>query len=223
MRLGLPWLAAATTLMLLGALGSTTAAQGQPTTASHVSGKSSGGQTVEEGTQEGSAYGFRGAVYEHAVEWSDPRLPALMRIAENADIHLAGDGHGAVISIAASVRLEGSEGSWAGQEYGLIEQLETGDAVTRLVVLDGSGEYEGLSAILTKSYEDADYGKPVFDGYIIDGDTTPMPDALDAFDALAKVAPEAVAEDAPEPLAEPGPTPAPVLAHPPQRRLPGHR
>lgn len=198
-----PWLAGAVTLVLLGALGSTTVAQGQQGTATHVRGVSPGGQTMAEGTQDGVTYRVRGAIYEHAIEWSDSRLPTLMRIAENVDVHLTSDGLGAAISVAGTVRLEDARGSWTGVEYGLLEQLDTGDAATRLVVLEGAGAYAGLSAILTKTYEDADYGKPIFDGYIFDGEMTPMPDALAAFDETADVVPEAVAEPAPSPAPAP--------------------
>jgi hypothetical protein len=147
---------------------------------------------VAEGTPGAGPLGVRGAVYEHVVEWSDPRLPHLLRFSENYDVYLAGDDPGAVISVVSSVRLEGPEGWWTGFEYGLIEESEAERMSTRLIVLGGAGAFEGLSAMLT--HGGTDYARPVFEGYIFEGEMTPMPDALEAFDVVAEAVPEAVAE-----------------------------
>jgi len=176
-------LAGTAILALLGGPSSAAMAQDEQGTATHVTGKSPGGQTVSEGTftYEDGFSEVRGAVYEHDIEWSDPRLPSLMRVTENLDWHPVRDGSGAAISIVSSVRLEGPDGAWTGLEYGLIEQLEAGDGVTRLVVLSGEAAYEGLSAMFARTYETDDYAKPVFDGYIFDGELPPMPDAPGPF------------------------------------------
>ena len=202
MRSRKAYLAGVVTLLWLGTLGHGAMAQDQQGTATHVSGRSPGGSVVSEGSQDDGIFGVRGAVYEHAIEWSDPRLPTLMRVAENVDWHPTSDGTGAAVTVVSTVRLEGPGGSWTGLEYGLIEDLDTDGAVTRLMVLDGEGAYGGLSAMLRRTYEDADYGKPVFDGYIFDGVMTPTPDALDMFDEAAAFIPERTA--APEP--SPAPT-----------------
>ena len=201
MRSRKAYLAGVVTLLLLGTLGHGVMAQDQQGTATHVSGRSPGGSVVSEGSQDDGIFGVRGAVYEHAIEWSDPRLPTLMRVSENVDWHPIREGNGAAITVVSTVRLEGSEGAWTGFEYGLIEELGPDGTVTRLMVLDGEGAYDGLSVVLTRSYEDADYGKPIFDGYIFDGEMTPMPDPLEAFELVAEVAPHVVAE--PEPAAAP--------------------
>ena len=186
-------------LMLLGSLGSGAVAQDQQGTATHVSGRSPGGIVVSEGTQDDGVYGVRGAVYEHVIEWSDSRLPAVMQVAENVDWHQTSDSTGAAITVVSSVRLQGSEGAWMGLEYGLIEEPASDGPVTRLMVLEGEGVYEGLSAMLRRTYEDADYAKPVFDGYIFDGGMTPMPDALEVFDEAAEFIPEQTAAPEPSP------------------------
>ena len=77
------------TLVLLGALVGTTAAQELQGTATHVNGRSPGGRVVLEGTQNGVVNGVRGAVYEHAIDWSDTRLPTLMRVAPSRCLGMA--------------------------------------------------------------------------------------------------------------------------------------
>jgi hypothetical protein len=177
------FLAGAVTLMLLGGSSGTTMAQDQQATATHVTGASAGGRALSDDTagSRGDMGARRDAVYEHEVEWSDPRLPSSMRVAENFDWHPISDKLGAAISIVSSVRLEGPDGAWAGLEYGLLEQLDSGDEVTRLMVLSGEGGYGGLSAMLARTYETADYGKPIFDGYIFDAEMVPMPEAVEPF------------------------------------------
>ena len=87
-----------------------------------------------------------GEVIREVVEWSDPRLPHLLRFSENYDVYLAGDDPGAVISVVSSVRLEGPEGWWTGFEYGLIEESEAERMSTRLIVLGGAAAGVSLSA-----------------------------------------------------------------------------
>lgn len=192
------FMAIVATSVALSVLGGTTVAQDQSATTTHVTGVSSGGQTLAEGTPGDTAFGVRGAVYEHVIDWSDPRLPNVLRFSENYDVHLTGDDPGAVISVVSSVRLEGPEGSWSGFEYGLIEELEAERTSTRLIVLSGAGAYEGMSAMLT--HGGTDYAKPVFDGYIFEAEMTPLPEALKAFDVVAEVVPEAVAQADPSPV-----------------------
>jgi hypothetical protein len=124
-----------------------------------------------------------GRYLELEMDWSDPRLPSRMLYQANPEgaqgIHP--DGYGVTVRIAFAVRLEGPEGSWSGTGHELAWTLvpESGegsqDAWTQMLVLDGEGDYEGLSATLTGTgLEDA----PAFEGFIFENALT-MPDPIE--------------------------------------------
>lgn len=171
-------------LALLGGLAGAAMSQDRQGTTTRVTGESPGGRAVSEGTSvyRDGVVKVRNAVFEHEMKWSDPRLPSLMRVAENSDWRGLGDDSGVAIATVSSVRLDGPAGSWTGLEHGLIEELEAGNGVSRFMVLSGEGAYEGLSAMLSRTYEMSDYGKPVFEGYIFDDALAPMPDMPEPFD-----------------------------------------
>jgi hypothetical protein len=126
-----------------------------------------------------------GAVYEFAIDWSDPRLPSLMRSTENWDFYSASDR--GVLPILGNVRLESPDGVWTGMDYGLMEELAEGQdgyPQTRLMLLSGEGAYEGLSAVLERKYEKdapAVSDSPTFEGYILEGGLPPAPEAPEPF------------------------------------------
>jgi hypothetical protein len=175
------------TLALTGAMGGVVLAQDvedRPVTATHVVGtvttgrmeSSAGWSDLDEGIIAG-----RGAVYEHNVEWSDPRLPATMRFGENVNNYNVGGGAG-VIAFVSNVRFEDPMGAWTGSEYGFAEESEAGFLPQpRVMMLRGDGAYEGLTAMLQRRYEpdDATFSHPVFEGYIFDGELPPMPDPVE--------------------------------------------
>jgi len=127
-----------------------------------------------------------GASYsEMEMDWSDPRLPSRMLARFNAEgaqgIHP--DGSGVTVRIAAAVRLEGPEGSWSGTLHSLAWTLvpesgeESQDTRTevQMLVLDGEGDYEGLSATLTGA---GDGVVPAYEGFIFENALT-MPDPIE--------------------------------------------
>lgn len=192
MRTLRPALAGLLILALLG--GPSAAATAQEASeedvgATHVMGTMTTARTVEAPTitMDMPHNTGRGAVYEHEIDWSDPRLPSLMRSAENWEYYYVGDLDGA-ISIVRTVRLEGPEGAWTGTEYALLKEdgEELGDEGhypgTWLMLLTGEGTYAGLSAMLTRTY--ADYPPAgdeawvgaTFEGYIFEGGLAPAPE-----------------------------------------------
>ena len=120
----------------------------------------------------------REAVFEDTFDWSDPRLPSVMQLTENLDIHYRGDDQNAWAWVG-SIRLEDADGAWTGREYGMGEWIGDGLVLRpRMMPLSGEGAYEGLSAMLQRRWEtdDPTYTASV-DGYIFEGELPPMPDA----------------------------------------------
>ncbi|MFO7532932.1 MAG: hypothetical protein R6W93_10755 [Candidatus Limnocylindrales bacterium] len=123
-----------------------------------------------------------GSYSEVEMDWSDPRLPSRMLLRFNAEgaqgIHP--DGSGVTVRIAGAVRLEGPEGSWSGTFHSLAWTLvpQSGGASqasrTELLMLEGEGDDEGLSAMLLGT---GDGVTPAFEGFIF-GNTLTMPDDI---------------------------------------------
>jgi hypothetical protein len=124
-----------------------------------------------------------GGYSEVEMDWSDPRLPSRMLVRLNAEeaqgIHP--DGSGVTVRIAGAVRLKGPEGSWSGTLHSLSWTLvpESGGASqesrTELLLLEGDGDYEGLSATLAGT---GDGVVPAFEGFIF-ANTLAMPDPIE--------------------------------------------
>lgn len=182
-------LAGTAIVVMLGSMSLVAVAQdeGDGAAATHVTGAVTANRTVvspnwrqtdEDISLHISAYG---GVYERDMEWSDPRLPSLMRVSENWDLYeVAGsDEVSAALSLMLNLRLDGHDGAWTGAIYALAE--ETGDRYpqTVLMILDGEGAYEGLSAIFRGVFDEppAQGEEPAWDGYIFEGPLTPMPEA----------------------------------------------
>jgi hypothetical protein len=117
------------------------------------------------------------------MEWSDPRLPSVMRLSENWDWYNVGesDGVNGAIPLMQNVRLDGPDGTWTGTVYALLEETAPVERYpqTTLMVLEGEGAYEGLSAMLRTVYDDPPgFGAiPDWEGYILEGPMTLIPDA----------------------------------------------
>ena len=117
------------------------------------------------------------AVFKDTFAWSDPRLPSVMQLTENLDIHYRGDDHDAWAWVG-SIRLEDAVGAWTGPEYGMGEWI--GERLVlhpRMMLLTGEGAYAGLSAMLQRRWETDDPTYPAsVEGYIFEGELPPMPD-----------------------------------------------
>jgi hypothetical protein len=154
--------------------------------ATYVTGTRTGNRTVHVAkhsniTNPSPPYTSTGGVYETDVAWSDPRLPSLMRIAENWAFYPAEgrEGFGGAMQYLQQIRLDGPDGSWTGPGYALVE--ETPDEhypQTVLMILEGEGAYEGLSAMLKATYDEPPAAGeiPSWDGYIFTGALTAMPE-----------------------------------------------
>ena len=175
-------LMATVTLALLGGLGAVAVAQAdedRQATATRVTGETTAKREVFGGTYSGidGVDRNRDAVYEDTFEWSDPRLPSVMQITENVDIHYRGDDQDAWAWVGA-IRLEDSDGAWTGSEYGMGEWVDQRLVLQpRMMLLRGEGAYEGLSAMLQRSWETDDPTYPAsVEGYIFEGELPPMPE-----------------------------------------------
>ena len=156
--------------------------------ATHVTGTTTAERNVSPPTYTGG-YGYAhntgyGGVWERDIDWSDPRLPSLMRLSDNWDWYSVGDTSDEIngaISLVQNVRLDGPDGTWTGTAYGLLEETKPVETYpqTLLMVLQGEGAYEGLSAMLRPTYEEPPgFGTvPDLEGYIFEGGMTPIPEA----------------------------------------------
>jgi hypothetical protein len=126
-----------------------------------------------------------GGITEWEMDWSDPRLPSRMLVRFNTEaaqgIHP--DGSGVTARIAVAMRLEGPEGSWSGTGHILAWTLvpESGEepqdtrTEVQMLVLDGEGDYEGLSATLTGT---GGGDAPALEGFIFEN-ALAMPDPIE--------------------------------------------
>jgi hypothetical protein len=187
MRALKPSLAGTVILALLGGLGGVALAQDEadgPVTVTKVTGEAVSDRAVTWGTWTAVDGGgqSRGDIFEHEVEWSDPRLPSLMRLHENVNDYFVDEADAAHVWVG-SIRLEGESGAWTGAEYGLGDSSPAGVTIEpRMMLLTGEGDYEGLSAVLQRQRHvvtSTDPSRPVFEGYIFEGDLPPMPEPLE--------------------------------------------
>ena len=178
-------LVGAVILTLLGGLGGAAMAQDDEEEvfgATHVTGTTPMLRNTDDGTPTFKDAGL--AIYGEAqvreVEWSDPRLPSSMRLTQNLDAYFVdSDEVGVAIALVQNVRLDGPDGAWTGTAYGLLEGTEANTyPQTVLMVLEGEGAYEGLSAMFRTVYEEPPAeGEPAdWDGYILEGEMTPLPE-----------------------------------------------
>ena len=161
-------------------------AEGGLVGATHVTGTYVAGWTTKRGSdsETDARWGTYDAFLERHWEWSDPRLPQKMLLAESWDFFPVGSADiSGAISLTQNVRLEGPDGAWTGTAYGLIEEAMTIGSWTYpqtvLMVLEGERAYEGLSAMLATTYDEPPVVNevPGWAGYIFEGGMTPLPEA----------------------------------------------
>ena len=117
------------------------------------------------------------------MEWSDPRLPsrAQYRFSAETGRSVHPDGTVTAAQMVATVRLDGPDGGWSGTDWILAWTLEPEpgekglDTWTEVLMLDGDGDYEGLSATLTNTGRGDGIGP--YEGFIFEGELpqTPVP------------------------------------------------
>lgn len=89
-----------------------------------------------------------------------------------------GDPSGAV-PLTGAILLQGDEGSWTGTRVGYVAYDAT---LSGTAVLEGQGEYAGLSAILYQGYADAEAQQAdiqSWEGILIEGEMPQYPDLLE--------------------------------------------
>ena len=181
------WASGRAAVMCLALVGVPAMAQGDEEEvfgATHVTGTVTANRTVQSPTfveHSDTHFGAYDAVYERDFEWSDPRLPSVMRASENWDYYGVGgsDEISAALSLMLNLRLDGPDGAWTGAIYALAEETGYRYPQTVLMILSGEGAYEGLSAIFKAVYDEAPVQgeEPDWDGYIFEGPLTPMPES----------------------------------------------
>ncbi len=119
------------------------------------------------------------------MKWSDPRLPSRMEYRFSAETGRSIHPDGTVVAaqMVAAVRLDGPDGDWSGTGRVLAWTLEPEsgakgrDTWTEVLMLDGDGDYEGLSATLTNTGRGDGIGP--YEGFIFKGELPPMPDPIE--------------------------------------------
>ncbi len=115
----------------------------------------------------GHGRGIRGS---ETIEWSDPRLPSELQMVQNVDAP------GQEVVVAGATLLEGLEGYWTGE---FTAYCDPGSDCHGMNTITGHGAYQGLTAVLRGYYADGPGSDWVFDGVIYEGETLPMPEALE--------------------------------------------
>jgi len=125
--------------------------------------------------EEDGVYYSRGTVAEWSIDWTDPRLPPKMWHRIDMEEYLPSTPDSAV-PYATSVLLLDEDGSWTGTGRG----VGYGEGFVQ-VVLTGDGAYQGLYAVLDRkdATQPDDTVQRTFDGFIVEGELTPMPDPVE--------------------------------------------
>ncbi len=119
------------------------------------------------------------------MEWSDPRLPSRAQYRFSAETGRSDHPDGTVMAaqMVAVVRLDGPDGGWSGTDWILAWTLEPEpgekgrDTWIEVLMLDGDGDYEGLSATLTNTGRGGSPGP--YEGFIFEGELPRMPDRIE--------------------------------------------
>jgi hypothetical protein len=133
----------------------------------------------EEARWDGSVGHVLGWQVERSIDWSDPRLPAVMMSRLNYDFYPVGPD--LLQPMAETYRLDGPDGAWTGTGRGFAMNAMQQDW---MVSLSGEGAYAGLSAMLVREVVRADPASDEndhewFSGYVFEGDLPPMPDPIE--------------------------------------------
>jgi hypothetical protein len=161
-------------LALLGGLGGVALAQADTEGAkvTHVTGTrvSAVEGTIDEWWEaDGIGHG-RGLHATETIEWSDARLPSELQMVQNVDAL----GREAVVT--GATLLEGPEGYWTGE---FTAYCDPDSDCHGMNTITGHGAYEGLFAVFRGFWADGPGSDWVFDGVIYEGETLPMPEALE--------------------------------------------
>ena len=161
-------------LVLLGGLGGVALAQADTDTAkvTHFTGTrlSAVEGTVDEWWEADGIGHARGLHATETIEWSDPRLPSELQIVQNLDV----PGQEAVVT--GATLLEGPEGYWTGE---FTAYCDPESECHGMNTITGHVAYEGLFAVFRGFYAGGPGSDWVFDGVIYEGETLPIPDALE--------------------------------------------
>ena len=167
-------LVGAVMLALLGGLGGVALAQADTDTAkvTHFTGTrlSAVEGTVDEWWEADGIGHARGLHATETIEWSDPRLPSELQMVQNLDA----PGQEAVVT--GATLLEDPEGYWTGE---FTAYCDPDSECHGMNTITGHGAYEGLFAVFRGFYADGPGSDWVFDGVIYEGETLPIPDALE--------------------------------------------
>jgi hypothetical protein len=118
------------------------------------------------------------------MQWSDPRLPSRMTFRHDQEGGPAShpDGAAMAMQMATAVRLEGRHGAWVGTDWVLAwmsgpepEEILAEEWI-ELLILDGEGAYEGLSATFTSRGLGGEPGP--YEGFIFESDLPDWPDPI---------------------------------------------
>lgn len=119
---------------------------------------------------------IRGYEEANTVEATDPRVSGLLTSTMNWNWAVGGDT--GVLTAASSERLTNEDGAWVGEGRQLLTGVDGSSRMNGLFVLAGEGSYEGLTLILSRSW---DAGTDVNWGVIVpDDQLPPIPEPVTA-------------------------------------------
>lgn len=176
-------LATTLTLVLLGGLASTASAQDEAVTATYVTGLVTDYMPLQSGntSSEDGLWMLTDDQYELEIAWSDPRLPSLKHGRENQYQYHKGDDLWAQ-ALAGTIRLEGPDGAWVGTAHGMADQdAERGRQMTKVMLLEGEGGYDGLQAVIIATIDEAVTPFPSYEGFILERDLPSLPEPVEPF------------------------------------------
>jgi hypothetical protein len=159
--------------------------QEEAVTATYVTGEVTDYMPLQNGSQasEDGLWMMTDDQYELEIAWSDPRLPALKHGRENQYQYHKGDDLWAQ-ALAGTIRLEGPNRAWVGTAHGMAdEDAERGRQMTKVMVLEGEGDYDGLHAIIVATIDEAVTPLPSYEGFDFERDLSPLPEPVEPFPA----------------------------------------
>lgn len=134
-----------------------------------------------ETTEGESARGYPITLHRGGSSWtpvtaSDPRLAGTLRGLHSSDVYDVGD-EAQIIVMSLITRIENDDGAWSGASNGFYDTAATNDPdpSTDILTLVGSGDYEGLTAII-QLIGVGDKCEYTFRGVIVDGGLPPLPE-----------------------------------------------
>lgn len=176
-------LAGTVILALLAGPAGIVSAQDEAVTATYVTGEVVGYMPLRQGdtSTDDGLWMLSDDQYELAIAWSDPRLPSLKHGRENQYRYHKGDGLWPQ-ALAGTIRFESPDGAWVGTAHGMADDdAERGRQMTKVMLLDGEGAYDGLHAIIIVTIDEAVTPFPSYEGFIFERDLPSLPDPVEPF------------------------------------------